>query len=70
MLQLIYDPLNKFIVMEDNPIDSKDLMHGVPQEFKQIFDEVSNSMQQQQMGEDDFFEEALEDVQLNKKRPS
>lgn len=43
MLELIYDPRNKFIAMEENPMDSKDLMHGVPKEFKNIFDEITHN---------------------------
>lgn len=46
MLELIYDPRNKFVAMEENPIDSKDLMYGVPREFKDIFDEVTQTFQQ------------------------
>lgn len=34
MMELIYDPRNKYLVMEDNPIDSIDPMHGVPDKFK------------------------------------
>ena len=45
MLELIYDPRNKFVAMEENPIDSKDLMHGVPRVFKDIFDEVTQAFQ-------------------------
>lgn len=41
MLELIYDPRNKFLAMEEDPIDSKDLMYGVPREFKEIFDDVT-----------------------------
>ena len=32
-MELIYDPRNKYLVMEDNPIDSIDPMHGVPDKF-------------------------------------
>ena len=46
MLELIYDPRNKFIAMEENPLDSKDLMHGVPKEFKEIFDEITTNYNQ------------------------
>jgi hypothetical protein len=45
MLELIYDPRNKYIAMQDDPLDSKDLMHGIPVEFKEIFDEVTHAMQ-------------------------
>ena len=38
MLQLIYDPRNKFVTMESNPVDSQTLTHGIPKEFNDIFD--------------------------------
>lgn len=41
LLELIYDPLNKFIKMEENPLDSTDMAYGVPVEFNQIFDEIN-----------------------------
>ena len=41
MMEFIYDPRNKYLVMEDNPIDSIDPMHGVPDKFKQIFNDVT-----------------------------
>lgn len=44
MLELIYDPRKKFIAMEENPIDSKDLMHGIPKDFKNIFDEIIENL--------------------------
>lgn len=47
MLELIYDPRNKFIAMEENPLDSKDLMHGVPKDFKNIFDEITHNFHNQ-----------------------
>ena len=53
MLELIYDPRNKFIAMEENPLDSKDLMHGVPKEFKEIFDEITTNYHQEEG--DNFF---------------
>jgi len=33
MLELIYHPENKFIKMEENPLDSIDMGYGVPVEF-------------------------------------
>ena len=44
MLELICDPRKKFIAMEENPIDSKDLMHGIPKDFKNIFDEIIENL--------------------------
>ena len=70
MLQLIYDPRNRYIAMEDDPLDSKDLMHGVPREFKDIFDQVTQDIEAAAHGYDDdldqgFVREATELGQLS-----
>lgn len=62
MLQLIYDPRNKFVAMEENPLDSKDLMHGVPRIFRSIFDDITQSFEQ---GIEEFFEEELGFERIN-----
>lgn len=40
MLQNIYDPRNRYPVMESNPLHSKDIMHGVPTLFNDLFTEA------------------------------
>ena len=40
MLWYIQDPRNRYRIMEENPIHSKDVMHGVPSLFKQLLNEI------------------------------
>ena len=40
MLYYIQDPRNRYKIMEESPLHSKDLMHGVPQLFKQLLNEI------------------------------
>jgi hypothetical protein len=39
MLQVIYDPRNRFPIMESNPINSKDILHGVPSIFNELMND-------------------------------
>ena len=42
MMVYICDPTNKELIMEENPIHSKDLNHGVPIEFRELLEEIIN----------------------------
>lgn len=54
MLELIYHPLNKFIKMEENPLDSIDMAYGVPVEFNKIFDSINDYVNRDSDDDDDF----------------
>mgnify|MGYP000976172574 CR=1 FL=1 len=41
MLFYLQDTNNKYVVMEADPMGSKDVMYGVPAIFKDILDEVA-----------------------------
>lgn len=45
MLFYIQDPKNRYSVMETNPINSKDLMHGVPSLFQEILNEITQHVE-------------------------
>ena len=54
MLELIYHPENKFIKMEENPLDSIDMAYGIPIEFNQIFDSINDFVNREDDDEDEF----------------
>ena len=40
MLYHIQDPQNVFKAMQSNPVDSKNITYGVPQEFNQLLNQL------------------------------
>lgn len=54
MLELIYHPLNKFIKMEENPLDSIDMGYGIPVEFNKIFDSVNDFVNRDSDEDEDY----------------
>lgn len=54
MLELIYHPLNKFIKMEENPLDSIDMGYGIPMEFNKIFDSVNDFVNRDSDEDEDY----------------
>ena len=53
-MELIYHPLNKFIKLEENPLDSVDMGYGVPVEFTQIFDSINEHVNAEENDDDDY----------------
>ena len=41
MLYQIQDPFNNYDIMKENPLDSKEAMHGVPKDFGDILLEIT-----------------------------
>ena len=40
MLEILQNPRNEFIRMEENPLHSKDIQFGVPEKFHKMFNEI------------------------------
>ena len=65
MLYTIQDPCNTFDIMSIDPLDSPDIMHGVPNDFGDILLEMTNYEKAEEVEEeensndDDFFTRGL-----------
>lgn len=53
MLYHIQDPQNVFKAMQSNPIDSKNMTYGVPQEFNQLLNQLIQNVNKSTMHEED-----------------
>ena len=43
MLLYLYDPRNRYPIMEENPLHSRDLRHGVPLLYHDILEELMSA---------------------------
>ena len=74
MLYLVQDPRNKYPIMEENPLHSKDVLYGVPTVFKEILNSVVETlaknneelfkMQVLQMKEESFKVEPIHEIPI------
>lgn len=74
MLYLVQDPRNKYPIMEENPLHSKDVLYGVPTVFKEILNGVVETLaknneevfklQVLQMKEESFMVEPIHEVPI------
>ena len=60
MLLHVYDPRNEYTIMEENPLHSKDLSHGVPALFRDILEELSSPVDPENVS---AFDELIEHME-------
>ena len=71
LLFRIQDPRNRYQLMQENPLDSKDLMHGVPSIFRELLDEIidliKNPIQQEaEVTVEEFDDEQFKDEEFKR----